>query len=53
MCIRDRVHLASWRRRPDEGNRWFNWDEFADELVPYVQDICLLYTSDAADEDLV
>ena len=33
------VHLASWRRRPEEGNRWFNWDEFADELVPYVQDM--------------
>ena len=33
------VHLASWRRRPEEGNRWFTWDEFADELVPYVQDM--------------
>jgi 1,4-alpha-glucan branching enzyme len=33
------VHLASWRRRPEEGNRWFNWDELADELVPYVQDM--------------
>ncbi|HRD96308.1 MAG TPA: 1,4-alpha-glucan branching protein GlgB [Rubrivivax sp.] len=33
------VHLASWRRRAEEGNRWFNWDEFADELVPYVQDM--------------
>ena len=33
------VHLASWRRRPEEGNRWFNWDEFADELVPYAQDM--------------
>jgi 1,4-alpha-glucan branching enzyme len=29
------VHLSSWRRRPEEGNRWFTWDELANELVPY------------------
>ena len=29
------VHLGSWRRKPEEGNRWLNWDELADELVPY------------------
>jgi 1,4-alpha-glucan branching enzyme len=33
------VHLASWRRRPEEGNRWLSWDELADELVPYAQDM--------------
>jgi 1,4-alpha-glucan branching enzyme len=33
------VHLASWRRKPGEGERWLNWDEFADELVPYAQDM--------------
>ncbi len=29
------VHLGSWRRKPEEGDRWLNWDELADELVPY------------------
>jgi 1,4-alpha-glucan branching enzyme len=33
------VHLASWRRKPEEGNRWLTWDELADELVPYAQDM--------------
>ncbi len=33
------VHLASWRRKPEEGNRWLNWDELANELVPYAQDM--------------
>ncbi len=27
------VHLGSWRRH--EGWRWLNWDELADQLVPY------------------
>ncbi len=31
------VHLASWRRKPEDGNRWLNWDELGDELVPYAQ----------------
>ena len=31
------VHLSSWRRKPEEGNRWLNWDELADELVTYAQ----------------
>jgi len=30
------VHVGSWRRRTDEGNRWLSWRELADELVPYV-----------------
>jgi 1,4-alpha-glucan branching enzyme len=29
------VHLGSWRRKPEQGNRWLSWDELADELVPY------------------
>jgi len=29
------VHLGSWRRKPEEGNRWLSWDELADQLVPY------------------
>ncbi len=33
------VHLASWRRKPEEHNRWLNWDELADTLVPYAQDL--------------
>ena len=33
------VHLSSWRRRPEEAGRWLNWDELADELVPYAQDM--------------
>lgn len=30
------VHLGSWRRRHDEGNRWLSYRELADELVAYV-----------------
>ncbi len=33
------VHLGSWRRRPEEGGRWLNWDEIADQLVPYAVDM--------------
>jgi 1,4-alpha-glucan branching enzyme len=29
------VHLSSWRRKVEDGNRWLTWDELADELVPY------------------
>jgi 1,4-alpha-glucan branching enzyme len=33
------VHLASWRRIPEEGDRWLNWDELAEELISYAQDM--------------
>jgi len=33
------VHLGSWRRKPEQGNRWLTWDELADELVPYALDM--------------
>jgi 1,4-alpha-glucan branching enzyme len=33
------VHLGSWRRRPEEGNRWLTYREFAETLVPYVKDM--------------
>jgi len=33
------VHLGSWRRKPEEGDRWLDWDELADTLVPYAQDM--------------
>jgi len=33
------VHAMSWRRRDDDYHRPFNWDELADELIPYVQEM--------------
>ncbi len=30
------VHLGSWKRVAEDGNRWLTWDELADTLVPYV-----------------
>jgi 1,4-alpha-glucan branching enzyme len=33
------VHLGSWRRKPEEANRWLDWDELADTLVPYAVDL--------------
>ncbi len=33
------VHLGSWRRVPEQADRWLNWDELADTLVPYVQEM--------------
>jgi 1,4-alpha-glucan branching enzyme len=33
------VHLGSWRRMADDGNRWLTWDELADTLIPYAQDM--------------
>ena len=32
------VHLGSWRRHAD-GNRWLDWDELADALVPYAREM--------------
>ncbi|HSD40224.1 MAG TPA: 1,4-alpha-glucan branching protein GlgB [Rhodocyclaceae bacterium] len=32
------VHLGSWRRK-NEGRDWLDWDELADSLVPYAQDM--------------
>lgn len=29
------VHLGSWRRVPEEGNRWLDWRELAEQLIPY------------------
>jgi len=31
------LHLGSWRRKREEGNRWLSYRELADELVPYVK----------------
>jgi 1,4-alpha-glucan branching enzyme len=33
------VHLSSWRRISEDSNRWLNWDELADTLVPYAKDM--------------
>jgi 1,4-alpha-glucan branching enzyme len=33
------VHLSSWRRHTEEGNRWLSWDELAEQLVPYAADL--------------
>ena len=33
------VHLGSWKRRPEEDNRWLTWDELAEQLLPYAQDM--------------
>ncbi len=33
------VHLGSWRRKPEEGNRYLTYREMAKELVAYVSDL--------------
>ncbi|HJN51428.1 MAG: 1,4-alpha-glucan branching protein GlgB [Pseudomonadales bacterium] len=33
------VHLASWKRVPDEGNRYLSYHELADQLIPYVKEL--------------
>ncbi len=31
------VHPGSWKRVPQEGNRWQTWQEMTDDLIPYVK----------------
>ncbi|PIL39827.1 1,4-alpha-glucan branching enzyme [Massilia psychrophila] len=38
VCIYE-VHLGSWRRVPEQGNRWLTYRELAAQLVPYVKDL--------------
>ncbi len=33
------VHAGSWRRRPEDGNRYLSYVELADELLAYVLDM--------------
>jgi 1,4-alpha-glucan branching enzyme len=33
------IHLGSWRRRPEEGNRYLTYRELIDTLVPYVAEM--------------
>jgi len=33
------VHLGSWRRVPEDGNRWLTYRELAEQLVPYLTEM--------------
>jgi 1,4-alpha-glucan branching enzyme len=33
------VHLGSWARRPEDGDRYLSYRELADRLVPYVKEM--------------
>ncbi|MBK8175190.1 MAG: 1,4-alpha-glucan branching protein GlgB [Rhodospirillales bacterium] len=33
------VHIGSWKRKPEEDNRYLTYRELADDLVPYVKDL--------------
>jgi 1,4-alpha-glucan branching enzyme len=33
------AHLGSWRRVPEEGDRWLTYRELAATLIPYVKDL--------------
>ena len=33
------MHAGSWRRRPEQGNRYLSYAELAEELIPYVVDL--------------
>jgi 1,4-alpha-glucan branching enzyme len=33
------VHAGSWRRVPEEGDRYLTWRELAEQLVPYVAEL--------------
>jgi 1,4-alpha-glucan branching enzyme len=33
------VHLGSWKRKPEEGNRYLTYRELADDLVPYAKSL--------------
>ncbi len=33
------VHLGSWRRVPDDHDRWLTYRELGDQLIPYVKDL--------------
>jgi 1,4-alpha-glucan branching enzyme len=33
------VHLGSWKRKPEEGNRYLTYRELAGDLVPYARDM--------------
>ena len=33
------VHPGSWRRKPEEGNRYLTWRELEETLIPYAKDL--------------
>ena len=33
------VHLGSWRRVPEDGDRWLSYKELGDQLIPYVKEM--------------
>lgn len=33
------VHVGSWIRIAEEGNRWFDWVELSQRLIPYARDM--------------
>src|SRR5512147_1365878 len=33
------VHMGSWMRVPEEGNRWLTYRELAQKLIPYAKDL--------------
>jgi 1,4-alpha-glucan branching enzyme len=33
------VHLGSWRKVPEAGNRWLSYRELGDQLIPYVKEL--------------
>ncbi|VUD51060.1 1,4-alpha-glucan branching enzyme GlgB [Thalassocella blandensis] len=33
------IHAGSWRRVPEEGNRYLNYRELAEQLIPYVKEM--------------
>ena len=33
------LHLGSWRRAVEDGNRWLTYSEIADQLIPYVKQL--------------
>lgn len=44
LCFYE-VHLGSWRRKPEENDRWLSYREIADELVDYVTDLGFTHIS--------
>ncbi|MGB0909011.1 MAG: 1,4-alpha-glucan branching protein GlgB [Nitrospirales bacterium] len=38
-CSIYEVHLASWRRIPEEESRWMTYGELAESLIPYVKEM--------------
>eukprot|EP00969_Alexandrium_andersonii_P101102 4460038-Alexandrium_andersonii.AAC.1 len=51
MCIRDRgLGRPSLHDYRNYVAAFFNWYEFEHDAIPWPLNICLLYTSDAADD---